>query len=375
MNDETSTGNLVPQNGPIGDVRKYNRGEWAEAAARCYFVINGGFNGTLGGELIKFEGMKDGHVWRIPMTVDPSLYSIEQPRAQEFLDKGIRLIMHTKGRSFSNPPLMELYHCLGLTETKSPSNRKPDIRFKSGSEESTYFAENTASGKASFLNASPATRITLEVTNGDGSQLTGARKKHVIEKYGELALIDGHRKVKARVQAMLRDGLKFTFNGFRDGTFEKNMSRIGGPQLAAVCMCYLGTPKCCVMKKVLEVYKQKTSKEEFEEVSEALLETIRQSIFERGPAHTIKDKDDLCSGEGMIFLKIKKETWSFKLVRAPNARWWKKQIAECAEFDTPDAGKHQYGFVYEDSYRRGRMCFDYAIGIRGSFKKLVKEGK
>lgn len=372
----TGPENSTIQGGEPVNNRRYNRGEWAEVAVKCHFLINGEFLDGQTGLPTRFDKMEDGSNLLIPMTVNSSLYDIERTCAQERLKEGIELIERERGRSFENGPLMELCSRLHITRTKAHSYTKPDIVLIKGMMRSSYLIENCASAKSSFINASLATRITYVVTKDGNTNFTRPEKRNILEKYGKDANTNGHRKVKRRVQDMVRCGLDFKYHNIFDGDFKRHTERTGFTHFACICMDYLKTPGCGKVEEVLKIHRQHprlfSSEVEFENVRRAFVENIRENILERCPTGAPSAEEVACSSDGMIFL-IFLNRGTFKLYTASNCRWWEVLIAKTACFDTPDSKRHDYGYVYEDE-RSGELFFDYALGIRGAFLKLVREG-
>lgn len=353
------------------DAKSLNRGEWAEAAAKCHFIIHGSFVDGLEGSLIRFDAMRNGNERLAPMDANPARYKITKARALELYHDGIATIDHGSGRSFNNPPLQMLCAELGIEEMKAQANMKPDIILynisaKSGS---AYFIEYPGSSPSSFVNASKTTRITYIISKADGSELSADDRRYLLDRYSKNIFVDGHRRVKVRVEQMKSDGFGFTFYRIKHDGFRINTKGVGHEQLACLCMGFLSTPNTASMKKVLAVYRN-YHPDDFKRIRKEFLAYIRECILDRGPS---KESDERCEkvySEGMIFLVVLSKG-IFKLYRASNNRWWEDEIEAGAAFDTPDAKRHDYGYVFEE---QGKLLFDYALGIRGSFKRLLEGG-
>ncbi len=343
-----------------------NRGEWAEVAAKCHYLINGYFIDGHDGRLLRFDGMWNGTGPVAPLSDSPTGVSVVD--ARRMLAEGIKIIAKGQGRTFPNPPLKELCTMLDIKQMKAHSNEKPDIILRTGGSYAAYFIENPTSSASSFVNASPTTRIRYHVVRRNGRPLADADRSMLLRRYGRYVFTDGHRKVKTRVQAMAADGFKIAFNRVPDEGFAANTAHIGHDQLGCLCNDYLMAKGVSSIRDVLEIHKDHAPR--FKDTREQFLAFIRDSILERGPSREMRDPKVHCYGEGMIFLIIL-EQGSFKLYRASNGRWWADRIEEGARFDTPDAMRHDYGYVFDDL---GELAFDYALGIRGTFRRLLDAG-
>jgi hypothetical protein len=346
-----------------------NKGEWAEVAAKCHYLINGSFPDGLTGKMVTFDGMWNGEERVKPMPFDPARYpSITQKEAATMLEDGIDVIAQGQGRSFENQPLRDLCVALGIKKMKAHSHEKPDIILYNGRAVAAYFIENPSSSLASFVNASPTTRITYQISRADRHPLSSDDQTAILERYGMSALTDGHRKVKTRVQSMKKNGLAFSYHSIANQGFRTNTQDIGWRELGCLCMDYLSANYVATLGDVLNLHKEHTDPALFKHTRNAFLGYIRESILERGPSQGRADPTVLPESEGMIFLIILEKS-AFRLYKASSHYWWEDKIEKGARFDTPDSFRHDYGYAYKSV--DGAILFDYALGIRGTFKAMI----
>lgn len=349
-----------------------NQGEWVEVALKIHLLLRGSLTNIFDGEEVKFDGFEDGPDKKVrrPLKEDDS----RRNHAEELLAAGIIHIGKGEG-SFTNPLLMEARELLEIIEIKANPNAdgKADAILIRKKDRVAVHVENTKASRASFANASKKTRITFNVSWGDGRGFTADEVKRALEDFGADAKgADGKRNVKTQFQKMQKRGYKFEFDTISDPGFARQTKRIGHKELALFCLYYLGS-NCAKVSDVLAKYKEgevrtgnEDDEQDFEASKKSLLRFIKDCIRFASPTKVAKKGN--CTNGGMVFLHDGK----FYISPATEEDWWLDAIEQGAAFDTPDSHRHDCGYLYLDG---SKMKYKITLGIRGSFYPAIKKQK
>lgn len=349
-------------------MKKANRGEWAEIAARLWFLVEGAFLDIVSKTLVPFDSIVDRNQFgketvHVPIGGRKNC-PVSQSEARSLLRKGLDIIRTVKGAkgSFENEPLRKLCELLDVRCEKAVSNQKEDMIFRrKGERDQAYFAESTSSANASFVNAAKTTRITFKVKKPKGGSLSVADRESLIGRYGRGKSELG---TKALVQEMYGTGYTLEYARINHPGFRSATEPIGHAELAHLEVDYLTEEGVRKIDPILAKHGSHTHPDTFKKTQKSLLNYIRECIMMQSP--TGKGKGGAFARSGMILIDGQKVF----LCRADGVTWWNEQVEEGGAFDTPSAGKHDYGYCYADG---DDVLFDCGFGIRGSFTHLLEE--
>lgn len=348
-------------------MKKQNRGEWAEISIKCYFVIYGGFIDGMSKKFIEFDVMWIRDSTYIPMNKGGE-YGIDRIEAEKLLNMGLKRIKNGKGRTFENPCILSLSGYFGIDHIKATAREKEDIILKKEGVKSSYSIENTLSAASSFVNASKSMRITYKLVRKNGDPIDDREKSNLIVEYGKGVFNkDGKRQVKSRVQEIYKKGYMLEYSHISNKDFSNAVFDIGRSELGCLCIDYLKTKGKQKLLDVLSIHEEHTNAITFQHTRKNLQEYIRVSILETSPTGVVMPDGRGISNSGMIFL-FDEQVYLFG---ATIGRWWEHHILKSGWFDTPASKRHDYGYVYRSD--DGNLLFDYALGIRGSFKVSVMD--
>lgn len=343
-------------------MKKYNAGNEGELLVRAGLMILGKVWDPLEnkftelGDLLIPGNKRRAEKWREPLLWESAQYKQSVPLWASIMQKIVR-------KESADDMIREMYSVIDLPCETAPANMKADVVTRdSKGNIGAYNVENTARGDSSWLNASKATRVRFEITRNGGT-LTAEDETFILSHYGVTVTGRG----KTRAQRMASDGFDFKYHSFASKEFACAAKHIE-KDLAAFCKVYLLTGSV----RLTDVFSLFPEEEWYPTVG-----FIRRTILRNAPTKRARlsghYKGATKSGVILILPHEKRKDQQVQLFQSSSIDWWDERILAGGRFDGPATGAKRcdWGYAYRNP-DDGRILFDYALNIRGSFGNLAR---
>lgn len=300
----------------------------------------------------------DGDDWREPLQLGSAAHRAALPQ----LSDAVKKLACKKPVGEENR--RRLCDTVGIPDRTAPASKKADVVTKGGEDGGVgaYNVENTACGHSSWVNASQLTRVTQSIVRKDGSALTDNDKSFLLINFG--GHVDG--RGKKRAQAISNLGFDFEYHPIKSQAFAEAIERVGAVNMAKFVRTYLLGNKAS-LRAILGLDPGGPGMQ--------LLGYARDTILLNSPTQCPRlfgsYGEYTKSGVMLLLPNEKKQERQIAVYQATSPYWWEPHILRGGAFSGADTDDHRgnWGYAYEED---GRILFDYALNIRGSFGHLAR---